>query len=425
MATDSTIEWRGAATQSSECAMSNQKRSQGQAGSTIKFGSIGTPRIRFVRVLLWSVLCLPMSRPFNTAVLLFAGLVSCALTPSASNAQAQPPVARLVNVGVYASPPFVVADNNTYDGMATDLWEAVAGDLNLGTRYVAYPTLRELVDATRNGEVDAAVTNLTVTSARAQLLAFTQPWYDAGLRLMVPSVGSSGFDRVLSGLSDAGHLRAYGWLLAVIAAATIGFTLFDRKFDPEFPRRWHEGAAESFHHVISIATNGKTSGRKNLFGWVGRIWQAVWMLVGVGIIAYVTSSVTSVMTTAAIERGIHSIADLPGKTVGVFQGSASEDFVTATGIESRSYKDIDAAVSAMNDGDIDAILGDAPVLEYYAHSRSSEDVEVVGRIFHPDKYGFAFPTGSDLAQPVTLQLLKRMEDGTVEKLRNRYFGNTD
>lgn len=380
-------------------------------------------RICFARLALLPVSHLLRLRSFNVAALLSAVLLTCPLLTSTAFAQAQLPVARLVNVGVYVSPPFVIAENNTYDGMATDLWEAVAGDLNLGTRYVAYSTLRKLVDATRNGEVDAAVTNLTITSARAETLALTQPWYDAGLRLMVPSVGSSGFERVLSGLSDAGHLQAYGWLLAVIAAATIGFTLFDRKFDPEFPRPWHEGAAESFHHVISIATNGKTSGRRNLFGWVGRIWQAVWMLVGVGIIAYVTSSVTSVMTTVAIERGIHSIADLPGKTVGVFQGSASEEFVAATGIESRSYKDIDAAVAAMNDGDIDAIIGDAPVLEYFAYSRPYEDVAVTGKIFHPDKYGFAFPADSDLAQPVTLQLLKLIENGTVEKLRNRYFGN--
>ncbi|WP_245505767.1 transporter substrate-binding domain-containing protein [Rhizobium sullae] len=399
---------------------SDQKRLQGQAGCKIKFVLANMSRIRFVHLVRSPVL---RSKSFNAAVLLFAGLVTCPFITSTAIAQSELPVARLVNVGVYVSPPFVIADNNTYDGMATDLWEAIAGDLNLGTRYVAYPTLRELVDATRNGEVEAVVTNLTITSARAELLAFTQPWYDAGLRLMVPSVGSSEFDRVLSGLSDAGHLEAYGWLLAVIAAATIGFTLFDRKFDPEFPKRWHEGAAESFHHVISIATNGKTSGRKNLFGWIGRIWQAVWMLVGVGIIAYVTSSVTSVMTTVAIERGIHSVADLPGKTVGVFKGSASEEFVAATGIGSRSYQNIDAAVSAMNDGDIDAIVGDAPVLEYYAHSRPLEDVAVVGKIFHPDKYGFAFSTDSDLAQPVTLQLLKRIEDGTVEKLRNRYFGN--
>jgi polar amino acid transport system substrate-binding protein len=333
--------------------------------------------------------------------------------------------ARVVNVGVYVSPPFVVAENNSYDGMAIDLWEIVAGNLDLATRYEAYPTIRKLVDATRNGEIDAAVTNLTITRGRAETVSFTQPWYDAGLRIMVPDEGSAGSWSVISGLSDAGHLRAYAWLLAVIVAATIGFTLFDRKFDPDFPKRWREGVAESFHRVISIAATGKAGGRKNLFGWVGRIWQAVWLVVGVGVIAYITSSVTSVMTAVTIERGIHSLADLPGKTVGVFTGSVAEDYVTELGIASRSYPDIDAAAGAMKAGNIDAVVGDAPILEHFAHSRPQEKVAVVGNIFHPDKYGFALPHDSDLTRPVTLQLLKLIEDGTVEKLRSTYFGNAN
>lgn len=358
------------------------------------------------------------------SILVVIGIFIFPMMPLKALAQAENETApRVVNVGVYVSPPFVTAQDGTYDGMAIDLWEAVAANLNLATRYVAYPTIRELTSAARQGEIDAAVSNLTITRDRAEIISFTQPWYDAGLRIMVPDESPGGFWSVVSGLGDAGHLRAYGWLLAVIATATIGFTLFDRKFDPDFPKRWREGTAESFYHVVSIATAGRTS-RKNLFGWIGRIWQAIWMVVGVGVIAYVTSSVTSVMTTVSIERGIHSLADVSDKTVGVFTGSASEDYLSALGIASRSYPDIDAAAAAMKAGNIDAIIGDAPVLEHFAHSKPQENVAVVGNIFHPDKYGFAFPHDSDLTGPVTLRILGLMEDGTVEKLRSRYFGNT-
>src|SRR5690606_3374642 len=122
-------------------------------------------------------------------------------------------------------------------------------------------------EATESSEIDVAVTNLTITRARAEIISFTQPWYDAGLRIMVPDRGgTNGFWDVIEGLRDAGHLRAYAWLLFVIVLATIGFTIFDRKFDPDFPKRWREGVAESFYHVMSIATSGRTS-RKNLFGW--------------------------------------------------------------------------------------------------------------------------------------------------------------
>lgn len=354
------------------------------------------------------------------------GIAVCLLMAPAAFAQPEirtEPSARVVNVGVYVSPPFVVAESSSYDGMATDLWEVVAGNLDLATRYVPYPTFRELIDATHKGEIDAAVTNLTITRDRAEIISFTQPWYDAGLRIMAPNEGSTGFWSVVSGLGNAGHLRAYAWLLLVIATATIGLTLFDRRFDPEFPKRWSDGVAESFYNVVSIATAGRATARKNLFGWLGRIWQAIWLVVGIGVIAYITSSVTSVMTMASLERGIHSLADLPGKTVGVFTGSVAEDYVAELGIASRSYSDVDAATAALQSGDVDAIVGDAPILEHYAHSRPQENLSVVGNIFHPDKYGFAFPHESGLTRPVTLELLKLIEDGTVEKLRSEYFGN--
>jgi polar amino acid transport system substrate-binding protein len=209
-----------------------------------------------------------------------AGVFFCMLMAQVAFAQTERETpARVVNVGVYASSPFVVAENNSYDGMAIDLWEVVAGNLDLATRYAVYPTFRELVDATRNGEVDAAVTNLTITRGRAETISFTQPWYDAGLRILVPDEGSAGFSSVVSGLNDAGHLRAYGWLLAVIVAATIGFTLFDRKFDPDFPKRWREGIAESFHHVVSIAAAGKAGARKTCSaGWAASGRPSGWWL---------------------------------------------------------------------------------------------------------------------------------------------------
>jgi ABC-type amino acid transport substrate-binding protein len=164
--------------------------------------------------------------------------------------------------------------------------------------------------------------------------------------------------------------------------------------------------------------------RKNLFGWIGRVWAAIWMVCGIAVVAYVTSSVTSVMTAVAIGQGITSLADLPGKTVGVFAGSVAESYVSEMGIASRPYPDMDAAVAEMKAGRVDAIVGDAPVLEYYAHSRPEQKVTVVGNIFHPDKYGFAFPRGSDLAQPATLQILGLHEAGTIAKLRVKYFGNS-
>jgi polar amino acid transport system substrate-binding protein len=329
-------------------------------------------------------------------------------------AQDAPTEPQPLKVGLYLSPPFVMEDDGRYTGMAVELWEALAADLDLQSDYEVLPTFRELVRATSAGDLDVAVTNLTITQERAERIDFTHPWYDAGLRIMINQDRGTGFREVVAGLHESGYLRSYAWLAFVVVVATALLTLFDRRFDKDFPRRWREGIAESFYAVMSVATSGRAA-RKNLFGWVGRIWQALWLVCGVAVLAYITSTVTSVMTTLSLTNQIHSLADLPGKTVGVFTGSVAEEFAQTSALRERSFANIDEAVTALRDGGIAAIVGDAPVLEYYAESHPDVPVAVVGPIFEPDKYGFGLTLGSELTRPLTVELLGAHESGLLDE----------
>jgi ABC-type amino acid transport substrate-binding protein len=336
-------------------------------------------------------------------------------------AQELPDAKQPVRVGVYVSPPFVIEEKGGFTGMAVELWQALAAAQGLQSDYRAFPTVRALIDAAANDEIDVAVTNLTITQGRAQRIDFTYPWFDAGLRIMVDEHQGTGFLEIISGLRESGFLRAYAWIAFVVLGATALLTFFDRRFDPNFPRRWRDGAAESFFSVMSIAA-GKATGRKNIFGWVGRVWQGLWLVCGIAVLAFVTSSVTSVMTTLSLANQINSLADLPGKAVGVFAGSVSEEFARSSGLEVHAFPNIDEAVTALQDGDIAAIIGDAPVLEFYAHSHPEQRVDVIGGIFEPDKYGFGLPLNSPSTRRLTVELIGAHERGLVEQLHDKYFG---
>ncbi len=329
-----------------------------------------------------------------------------------------------VSVGLFVSQPFVIShDDGAVSGMAVDLWEKLADTLDLQSDYTFFDSPKDLVAATARGDVEVAVTNLAVTSKRAESVSFTQPWFDAGQRIMVAEGQGHGVGAVLQGLSSAGHLRTYGWMVLIVLALTFGITLFDRHFDPKYPKRWRDGLAEGLYTVMSVATSGRPPSRSNLFGWVGRIWAAVWLVCGIGVLAYITSSVTSVMTTLAITGSINGPADLPGKTVGVFTGSVSEDFAARMGLDRRSYHGIDEAVAALKAGYINAVIADAPVLEYYAHTQPEQNVSVVGQIFKPDKYGFALSHSSNLRKPITIALLGMKESGIIDEIRKTHFGD--
>ena len=343
--------------------------------------------------------------------------------------QARQPVAavdggsgRVVDVGIYVSPPFVIETDGQLSGMAIDLWKSIAESQNLQSKYRPFATFGELVDATASNEVDIAVTNLTITRKREERIDFTQPWFDSGHRIMVNTDQGVGIGAVFAGLTDAGHLRAYAWLAFVIVIATALMTLFDRRFDPDFPPRWPDGIAESFYTVMSVATSGRPPSRKNLFGWIGRMWSALWLVSGIAVLSYVTASITSVMTTLSLNNQISNVNDLSDQTVAVLSGSTAEDFAIDTGLDWRPYPNIDAAATALTTREISAIIGDAPVLEYFAHTTPDLPVDVVGPIFEPDKYGFGLAPANPLTKAVTLGILDGKESGLIEGLRARYFG---
>jgi ABC-type amino acid transport substrate-binding protein len=345
------------------------------------------------------------------------------LAVGSSAAQEGPRAGQPVSVGLYLSPPFVIREQDHFTGMAVELWESIAGKEGFQSEYRTFPTVGALIDAAANGDIDVAVTNLTVTEARARRIDFTYPWFDAGLRIMVNEHQGTGFLEVVAGLRDSGYLRAYAWLAFVVGATTLLLTIFDRKVDPNFPRQWRDGVAESFFAIMSVVA-GRPSGRKNIFGWVGRAWQGLWLVCGIAVLAFVTSSVTSVMTTLSLTNQINSLADLPGKSVGVFTGSVSEDFARDAGFDLQSFPSIDEAVAALLDGSISAIIGDAPVLEYHAHTHPDQEVEVIGGIFEPDKYGFGVARNSSLTRRLTVALIGAHERGFVEELHTKYFGES-
>src|SRR5699024_9615378 len=331
---------------------------------------------------------------------------------------------RPLRVGVYRSEPFMMEDNaGDYTGMGIDLWHKAAGMLGWNYEYQAMDSPRAMVAALAAGDLDVGITNLTINRQRLEKIDFTQPWYRGGLRIMTYDIKSqkTGFAALFHGLRNSGYLLSYLWLIGIIIVATILLTLFDRYFDKAFPERWREGLAESFYAVMSVVTSGRPPTHKNLFGWVGRVWQGLWLVCGIAIFAYITSTVTSVMTTLQLTASISSIEDLAGETVAVRRGSTADDYAAAVGLTTRYHDDLDHAVAALQEGRVRAIIGDAAVLQYYAGTHPGSGTKVVGRIFSPQSYGFGLQRDSCLRKDLTIELEGLRKTGFVDEVKARYF----
>jgi len=125
-----------------------------------------------------------------------------------------------------------------------------------------------------------------------------------------------------------------------------------------------------------------------------------------------------------------SLKDLGGKKIGVDQGSnafiaAPQELAKHTGKkpEMLSFQNSAEGFLALKQGKIDAYSQDAPIMAAVSGSLGAEYEAVAGMIYSPGLYGIGVPENdSDWRDKISFILQDMLEDGTYEKLYQKWFG---
>jgi len=328
-----------------------------------------------------------------------------------------------LRVAVAGAIPFVISnDDNTFTGYSIEVWEDVAAHNDWTFVYTKYATKMEALAAMERNEVDVIVGDLGILSILQGKVEFSQPYFRSGLHIMVTNARPHTLGRILSDIYNWGHLRPFWYLLGAIVIGTVFVTWFERKHNPDFPKGHRDALAEAFYYVISLSL-GK-SAYKGFGGWFGRIVMCVWTILSVVIVAYVTSSITSAMTVESLRGHIQGPGDLHGHTVGVVKDTAAVLYLREKMIDTVEYPDLDTAVKeGLLNGQVPALVGAAPELQYYDKNHPQLPITEVGPVFSPYNYGFALPLGSPLRVPMNSAILELQERGTLLDLGLKYFGS--
>lgn len=353
------------------------------------------------------------------------------VTPPAAapafHAAAQPDLpVRTVRVAIFPDAPFAIHEaSGRWDGFAAVVLQAAAAQAHLNLEFHECASLNELFDEVAGGKADIGAGNVLVTSARLSRVAFTQPILDGGLKVMVPTDRSHTVASLWDGLVDDGHVRVVAWGTVITLTLTVVVVAVLRRIDREFTPHLHEGLAESFYHVVSITMTGKTSYKGNVApGWVGKIIAAIWLVFGVASVAYLTSSLSSVMTANAMKSRIDGQHDLKEKRVGTLQGSVGERYCALHGIDVVRFPTVDAAAEALAARGVDAVVADAQSLEYFDTSHPDVRVATVGEMFERRHFAFAVrPGDDDLLRRLNTAIVSLREDGALDHVRTRWFGH--
>jgi polar amino acid transport system substrate-binding protein len=128
--------------------------------------------------------------------LLVASFSGCATSPQSGAPLDEPnsPEPGVLEVGVNPSgPPFIFFGEGAYQGLEAELARKLAAELGLGIRFVELEWT-DLMPALEAGQIDIAMSAMSITHARAERIAFSDPYLRVGQLALVRAADADRFE---------------------------------------------------------------------------------------------------------------------------------------------------------------------------------------------------------------------------------------
>jgi len=346
------------------------------------------------------------------------------MIPSKILAQNEPPAKKVLVVGTFDAPPFSLKTNQgRWTGISIELWENIANEMGLKYEYEER-VFKGLLDGVTDGSLDAVVTALTLTTEREKIFDFTHSYFNTGLGIAVEAKKGSLWKAVFKRFLSTEFLRIIGSLIGgLVIVGTMIWLVERKKNKAHFGGEVKKGIADGiWWSVVTMTTVGY--GDKVPQSVVGRLIATVWIFCGVILVSVFIATMTSALTVTQLEYAIDGPEDLPKVTVGTIQHTTSEIYLKTNRISYIAFDTASAGLKAIEAGTINALVFDAPLLQYYANKDYKGKIEILPRIFANQEYGIALPQGSTIRELINRSLLKQIHEPKWQDLLYKYLGGT-
>jgi polar amino acid transport system substrate-binding protein len=326
----------------------------------------------------------------------------------------------IVRVAIAPIAPFVLPNTTTPEGFSIDIWNEVARRMHVQFVWRQVGSQGALLPAVQQGNADVAISAITETPDREKQVDFSLPYFDSGLQIMVRTQNDNSFVTTLRAVpwSAIGQLVGIAVVIVFVLANIVWLT--ERKNDRNFQKPYWRAIGEGLWVTMLIIATGEHGERDAGGVWRRVLVPSMWLL-GVILIAQLTATVTSSQTVARLQSSIRGPDDLPGKTIATVPATVAADYLTGRGLPFVDMTTAAEGFRMLTSGQVQAIVYDAPTLQYWAGRLGNGSLAVVGPVFRPQKYGIAVANGSPLRKSINETLLAMYEDGTYELIYGKWF----
>lgn len=324
-------------------------------------------------------------------------------------------------VAVVGGEPFVV-DTVQKTGVSLEIWDLAATELSIPYKTIYFKEVPEAIQSLEAGKVQAIVGPVSITSARAEKMQFTQPYYQTGLSILSPATPPSLWSRIAPFFSRRFFIAVFAFI-GILAIVGTFLWVAERKANPhQFSPRPARGIADGMWCAIAtMTTTGYGDVTPKTF-W-GRFAASAWMVISLVFGASMVAGIASVLTISGFQSNTLNTPDqLKGKMVAVIAGSVAQGFVSENGGAARVVDNLDQAKELLKRKEVVAIVDDRPQLLYYLMQHPDPDYANSQGSYQKEGYGFAFAKKSTDVQRFNIALLKLSELGVIDKILVKWLG---
>jgi len=329
---------------------------------------------------------------------------------------------KVLLVGTKVAPPFAMKDRKGHwEGISIELWKMIAKQLGLQYQFREYD-LKSLLESAESKSLDVAIAAITITGERERKFDFSHSYYTTGLSIAVPQKDSRGWLTVIQGLFSYQILLLLGILSFVLLLVGTVTWLAEKKSNPEHfsPKPIKGIASGMWWAAVTMTTVGYGDMTPKTLG--GRVIALFWMFVSLLLVSSVIAGVASTLTVAKIDHLISKPEDLARGKIASIRHSVSDRYLKERRIYPLYYESVLEGLKAIKEKKVDAMVYDAPLLQYTIKQHFPQDLMTVGTLFEMQNYGIAFPERSVLREEINRAMLDILHGEAWEKIRHKYLG---
>ncbi|MEA3468538.1 MAG: transporter substrate-binding domain-containing protein [Thermodesulfobacteriota bacterium] len=344
------------------------------------------------------------------------------VAPAADNTEEKPDI----RIGIRSIKPFIFLNEKDPDqeptGFSIDLWKAISKEIGVTFTYVPSQGISHTLDDIMNGRIDLAIGAISVTKDREEKIDFSYSNFHTGLSILVPDNEHFSMSAFLYSFFNVQRLRTAGFFLLFLIISGHVIWLAERRTSHTFHHNYLPGIFEGLYwSIVTASTVGY--GDFTPKSTTGRILSIIVIIVSLPLFAIFVANISSNITLQKLQTSITGPMDLVGHHVGVVDGSTGHDFIEKLGVKKlHTFASIKDACNQLHDGQLDAVVGDRPALQYYQEHDGKGRERVLDATFAKQNYAIAMAEGNRYRENINRILLKLIEDGTYQEIREIWFG---